>query len=732
MPGLNQPPTVDATSPLSVAERGALTLTAAASDSDGQITSIAWEQIAGPAVVLSRPDTLTLALVAPTAREPTVLTFRVTVRDNAGATAQDQVNVTVLPVAEPPTIERVRIDAATARGVPITVWVTDPENDPVELRIEFSRDGGRSWNAAQIATGVGKRGERNAVSLRWRSAADIGFRDISSVSLRVTPVTADFAGNAVIETVTVDNLAEAAATVEHYAAYYGPLNDTDIRTLETYDLAIVHPYPSAQAGFARRSAIADIQDGVDPRDPRDDVLVLCYVAVGEDLRTVSLSDEQLAADPRFADASNVERGPRVDPRGPAAYTENMPLNDIPPLGLPSPGGTAFRSYYLDDVSLARGNADGIPDRNTVFGGAFVNAGDPAWFEEVNAMSSRRGEPPGLREILTNESGGLGCDGLLLDAVDTAAPNSFSADSKFEWTAPGFGAFIARVRQAYPQALLLQNRGLFYFHPDLPHYAYHPGSALDFLLFESYRLDSQSTTDFSEAFFCDNKRNYMPKIVAQSQANRFKVLSLGYAEGPADPVTGATLKDTLVGESNYGVDTLLADVREAREVAGFVHYLTSADLGLLNNFVRERPMGNDATAPRWNSTFNDKPCSADIDSEILPTPRSGLQRAAGVPGGVRLEWDVALDPSSVTYVVYFQQEPFDFARSDALGDAARIEVEPTIHRAYANSSGEDRLAFEFTISDLPPTPHYFLLRAIDDAASSNEDDNRVVLSAQPLP
>lgn len=638
------------------------------------------------------------------------------------------------PVAEPPVIERLRIDAPTARGVPITVWAADPDDDSVELRVEFSRDGGVNWTPAQVdAAEMTRRDASNAISLRWRSVADIGFRGSAPVTLRVTPVAPDFTGNAVIETMTVDNLAEAAASVEHYAAYYGPLNAPEIQILEQYDLVIVHPYPSAQAGFAQRSAMANIQDGVDPQDPRDDVLVLCYVAVGEDLRTVSLSDEQMAADPRFADISSTQRGPRVDPRGTTAYTESLPLEDIAPLGLPSPAGTGFRSFYLDDVSLAQGRADGIPDRNSIFGGAYVNAGDPAWFEEVNNMSSQRGEPPGLREILTTNGGrGLGCDGVLLDAVDTAAPNSFSATSKFEWTAPGFGAFIARVRQAYPRALLLQNRGVFYFNPELPHYSYHAGSALDFLLFESYRLDSQTAVEFSAPFFCDNKRNYMPKIVAQSQADGFKVLSLGYAEGPSDPASGATLKDTLVGDSSYGIDTLLADIREAREVAGFAHYITSADLGLLNNFVRDKVSRHDNTAPRWSSTFNDKPCGVDRDTELLPTPRVGLQRASAVSGGVRLEWDVALDSSSVTYVLYFQQQPFDFARGDALRNAERIEIVPTINQTYGSSRGESRLAFEFTLADLAPTRYYFLLRAVDGAASSNQDDNRVVLTAQPLP
>lgn len=730
----NTAPTVEAGPATTVEERSPLGLLAVAADSDGQIAQVSWEQISGPPITLSRATTLSPGLIAPAVRETTALTFRISVQDNAGASASDEVTITVTPIPEAPVIQRVRVDAPSRQGVPLTVWVEDPDNDPVQLAVEYSPDAGATWTPARIdVLNETLPADAGAVTLRWRGLEDIGFRNPGPVSVRITPRAPDLPGSPWLETLNVDNLAAAAAAVQQYAAYYGPLTRAQIQMLQRYDLAIVHPFPNSEAGFVQREQIATIQDGVNPADPLDDVIVLCYVAVGEDLRTVSVSDEQLAADPRFTDTLSAERGPRVDPRGVAAYTSSLPLSEIAPLGLPSPGGTAFRSYYLDDASLSRGVADGIPDRNSVFGGAFVNAGDPAWFEEVNNMASVRGEPPGLREILTTDFGlGLGCDGVLLDAVDTAAPNTFSADSKFEWTAPGFADFVTRAKVAHPRALFLQNRGLFFFHPDLPHFAYSAELKLDFLLFESYRLDSQTTAEFSPAFFCDNKRNYMPKIVAKAQASGIRVLSLGYAEGPSDPVSGATMKDTLLGNGNYGFDSLMADIREARDIGGFAHYLTSADLGLLNDFVRRNVTQEDNLAPRWSSTYNDKPCDADVDAELLPTPRIGLQRVTGVPGGVRLEWDVALDPSSVTYVLYYQKQPFDLDRPDALTTAQKTALVPTMHRDYNLVSGEARLALEATVLGLDAEPYYFLLRARDESSIRNEDDNRNVLTAEPLP
>ncbi len=86
---------------------------------------------------------------------------------------------------------------------------------------------------------------------------------------------------------------------------------------------------------------------------------------------------------------------------------------------------------------------------------------------------------GMDELLTTWVGrGLGCDGLFLDTIDTAAPNSFTSPSdpnfsKFEWTAAGFRVFMQRVHWLYADKLLLQNRGVFFFDPTLPHYQVPP-------------------------------------------------------------------------------------------------------------------------------------------------------------------------------------------------------------------------------------------------------------------
>src|SRR5690606_35155999 len=153
-------------------------------------------------------------------------------------------------------------------------------------------------------------------------------------------------------------------------------------------------------------------------------------------------------------------------------------------------------------------------RNGKFNGAFVNAGDPKWFDELQDMTyDGPDEVAGLREILTKDYGrGLGCDGVFLDTIDTAAPNTWTSSSstnetKYEWTAPASGAFIERLRAHSPAAVLPQYRGLFFSNPRLRHYQVIPRGNIDFCLFESYRLNSNTPTNPHSSYCPDNRYNF---------------------------------------------------------------------------------------------------------------------------------------------------------------------------------------------------------------------------------
>jgi hypothetical protein len=521
-------------------------------------------------------------------------------------------------------------------------------------------------------------------------------------------------------------LRDAARNVNSYMVTYGPLDATTIRTAQTYQLVIVHP----TSGNLTRSQVAAIQGGTDPADPSKRVLVLGYISVGEDLRTASLTDQQLRADSRFIGDGT---GPRMDPRGPTA--DGQPLTGIDPLGLPSNGGTGFASWYLDDNSVhnsANLVGDGIPDRNGVFNACYANAGDPKWFDVLQKMTMDGVDGvAGLGEILTTTYGrGLGCDGVFMDTFDTCGPNAWTsaaspAEAKFEWTAPGFQAFVQRLRITYPDRVILQNRGLFFYNPVLPHYAFTTRGLIDLGFFESYRLNSGSTNNPDPVFYPDNRYNYAPKIMAE--ANRpdgFRMLSLGYAEGPADQMS----EQTLVGGSTLGYDSLLEDIRVTQNLAGFRHYLTDRSVTLVNTFVRDHADLSDTSPPVWTSTYNDHAYPSPAGP---PTPRVGIQQVVAGTGSVTVRWDVALDLSRVRYALYYKTSPFDFSGDPNLISATRLVLSPSIGNGYVNGVGPGVYPYEATVSGLTPgQTYYFVIRAFDDSPAANEEKNQNVLSAVP--
>ena len=633
----------------------------------------------------------------------------------------------------PPEILQVSIGDNQQADLDLVIFHTDAESDTVDLEISFSRDGGASWQPANLKgyhSNIFTAEQDGETRITWRRLKDTGFRHPAQTLIRVLPTDATGQRGEALSVTTppIDSPRLAALEVDYPIIYYGGFDQDIIRHMETYQLAVVHP----TIGELTRESIAAIQDGVNPADPRDDVIVLCYISVGEDLRTVAVSDEEMRNDPRFRGDGS---GPRIDPRG--VNMGGRPLSAIDPLGAPSPGGSGFASWYLDDNSVTNDPlriGDGLPDRNSIFGAAFVNAGDPAWFDTLQEMTFDDSGIFGIREILTTGYGrGLGCDGLFLDTIDTAAPNSFTDagspnQSEFEWTAPGFSAFLERLRNTYPDAVLKQNRGLFFFNPDFPHYLYNAGRDIDLLLFESYRLDSNTSSELNPYFFSNNKYNYLPKIAAE--ANRpdgFKVISLGYAEGPVDRMARATLRN----QNSLGRDSLLLDIFETQDLAGFRHYITDAGITYVNDFVRQYGELSDSSPPLWSSTYNANRRPYPQPHEA-PEARIGIQQVVPQQQGVLVRWDVALDKHRVRYVIYYQDLPFDFSQQDPLSQATRLPLEPEPGDGYALGTGTDSYPYQAYIGKLQPaTRYYFLIRAVDNSPDSNEDNNEVVLSATTL-
>src|SRR5690606_31806414 len=129
--------------------------------------------------------------------------------------------------------------------------------------------------------------------------------------------------------VSLSPMRALARQAQNHMINYGAWGASEIAQAKTYDVVTLDP-----SDGLTREQVAEIQGGTDPNEPSKRVIVLCYVSVGEDIRTVGLSDEAMLADARFVGDGT---GPRMDPRGPNA--DGQSLSGIDPLGLPSSGGT---------------------------------------------------------------------------------------------------------------------------------------------------------------------------------------------------------------------------------------------------------------------------------------------------------------------------------------------------------------------------------------------------------
>ena len=137
----NQLPVADAGMDQSVDAGTVVTLSGTANDSDGTIASYAWTQTGGTVVALSGDDSDTATFTAPNVSE--TLTFRLTVTDNQGATASDEVSVTVqVPIGnQPPTVGAVP-DQTVDMGSVVMLMGSGSDSDGDIASYQWTQTGG--------------------------------------------------------------------------------------------------------------------------------------------------------------------------------------------------------------------------------------------------------------------------------------------------------------------------------------------------------------------------------------------------------------------------------------------------------------------------------------------------------------------------------------------------------------------------------------------------------------
>jgi hypothetical protein len=191
---VNALPVANAGADQSIDEQTQVSVTATVSDSDGSVVSTSWTQVSGPQVTMSGADSASMSFTAPAVKQAEDLVFRVTVTDNEGGVASDEVTITVNPVNHAPVV-----NAGTDQTVDEQIVVTlagqasDPDADGVLVSYAWSQlsgtpvalNGGNSLTASFTAPTL-KQAE--VLSFRLSVTDDEGGVSTDDVSVTVNPV----------------------------------------------------------------------------------------------------------------------------------------------------------------------------------------------------------------------------------------------------------------------------------------------------------------------------------------------------------------------------------------------------------------------------------------------------------------------------------------------------------------------------------------------------------------
>ena len=137
----NQPPAVNAGPDLFVDEGAVVTMSGTASDSDGYVASHRWEQTGGVSAPLSSVAGATATFTAPDVSADATLTFRLTVTDDDGARASDEVRVTVRRVNQPPAVNA-GLDQSVYAGEIVTLSGAASDADGSIVSYQWAQTGG--------------------------------------------------------------------------------------------------------------------------------------------------------------------------------------------------------------------------------------------------------------------------------------------------------------------------------------------------------------------------------------------------------------------------------------------------------------------------------------------------------------------------------------------------------------------------------------------------------------
>ena len=186
----NEPPMADAGSDQTVDAGTIVTLSGTADDTDGTIVSYGWEQTGGTRVSLTGAASATAMFTAPDVPMDETLTFRLTVTDDDGAQASDEVSVTVHRVNRPPDVNA-GADQTVAEGTVVVLSGTASDPDGTIASYEWTQTGGMIVSLAGVASATAMFTAPNVsmdetLTFRLTVTDDDGATNSDDVSVTVT------------------------------------------------------------------------------------------------------------------------------------------------------------------------------------------------------------------------------------------------------------------------------------------------------------------------------------------------------------------------------------------------------------------------------------------------------------------------------------------------------------------------------------------------------------------
>lgn len=238
---VNSAPEVSAGSDQTLTSGETCTVPATGSDEDGDIVSWFWEQVSGPEIEIPDPSARVLEIVLPEVDEETQAVFQVTVTDNDGATASDQITITILPLGIELTDITLVLSDVPAQYESVSVFLDTDEfvgevnwtvlvDGASELSIDDSNEGRQiDFNADQTG-----HYSVEVISQSGQSAKRLDFVVESSPS---------FDSNYLEGFNTQVGLEDAVGVISNQSWVQSSLNESDLRAIvDNYDLLTAVAY----------------------------------------------------------------------------------------------------------------------------------------------------------------------------------------------------------------------------------------------------------------------------------------------------------------------------------------------------------------------------------------------------------------------------------------------------------------------------------------------------------